>query len=171
LISGRALGEPRKGDQLTDVPTTRISYTVKRLESAVRSHLDVICREFGVTTTQYTVLSVLRVNPGLSSAQLAVRSFVSPQSSNQMVAALESADLIQRAPDKVNRRILKARLTPKGRRILASCDSAVHGLETLMFTGLGDADLALLRRTLNQCIRNLSSGVDPPARRDRSAPT
>jgi DNA-binding MarR family transcriptional regulator len=141
---------------MTDVPTSRISYTVKRLESAVRAHLDVICRQYGVTTTQYTVLSVLRVNPGLSSAQLAVRSFVSPQSANQMVAALESAGLIKRAPDEVNRRILRARLTSNGQRILETCDSAVHNLETLMFSGLSDSDLLRLRHALDQCIQNLS---------------
>jgi DNA-binding MarR family transcriptional regulator len=141
---------------MTDVPTSRISYTVKRLESAVRAHLDVICRQYGVTTTQYTVLSVLRVNPGLSSAQLAVRSFVSPQSANQMVAALESAGFIKRAPDEVNRRILRARLTSNGQRILETCDSAVHNLETLMFSGLSDSDLLRLRHALDQCIQNLS---------------
>lgn len=144
---------------MTDVPATRISYTVKRLESAVRAHLDLICRQYGVTTSQYTVLSVLRVLPGLSSAQLAVRSFVSPQSANQMVAALESAGLIKRAPDEVNHRILRARLTPRGQRILEACDSAVHDLETRMFAGLSDSDLTKLRHALNQCIQNLSGAV------------
>jgi DNA-binding MarR family transcriptional regulator len=153
---------------MTNVPTTRISYTVKRLESALRAHLDVICREFGVTTTQYTVLSVLRVHPGLSSAQLAVRSFVSPQSANQMVAVLENAELIKRAPDEVNRRILRARLTPEGQRILEACDSTVHGLEALMFTGLSDADLTRLRRALNQCIQNLSGANNSPVRHART---
>jgi DNA-binding MarR family transcriptional regulator len=146
------------------MPTTRISYIVKRLELAVRAHLDIICRQCGITTTQYTVLSVLRVNPGLSSAQLAVRSFVSPQSGNQMVAALESAELIKRVPDKVNRRILRAGLTPKGQRILEACDGAVRDLETLMFTGLSGADLTLLRRALNQCIVNLSDGAHSTVR-------
>ncbi|MHB1088685.1 MAG: MarR family winged helix-turn-helix transcriptional regulator [Acidimicrobiales bacterium] len=130
---------------------------MKQLELAVRAHLDQICRECGVTTTQYTALSVLRVRPGMSSAQLAVRSFITPQSAHQTVAELERLGYIERQPDELNRRILRNTLTPKGLALLESCDGAVDLLEEQMFEGLRSAERSQLQDLLNRCIRNLSS--------------
>jgi DNA-binding MarR family transcriptional regulator len=144
---------------MSDAPPTRISYIVKRLEAAVRARLDLICREHGITTMQYVALSVVRVHAGISSAQLAARSFVSPQSANQMVATLERACLIERVADERNRRILHIDLTDKGLAMLASCDAAVDDLEDLMLGGLDAPDLQRLRRTMNTCIHNLTRPV------------
>ncbi|HVC24508.1 MAG TPA: MarR family transcriptional regulator [Acidimicrobiales bacterium] len=141
---------------MTDAPVTRFSYVVKRLEAAVRAHLDVICREHDVTTMQYVALSVLRVHPGMSSAQLASRSFVSPQSANQMVAALERAGLIEREPRERNRRVLEISLTDKGIAMLDACEVAVDEFEERMLRGLGEPAMRSCRQTMNACIRNLS---------------
>ena len=105
---------------MVDATTPRISYVVKRLESALRAQLDLICRDKGITTMQYVALSVLHVHPGMSSAQLAARSFVSPQSANQMVTTLERTGYLVRAPYEQNRRILQISLTEKGLELLAA---------------------------------------------------
>lgn len=145
------------GRVMSAVLSPRVVYVVKQLELAVRAHLDQICRECGITTTQYTALSVLRVRPGMSSAQLAVRSFITPQSAHQTVAELERLGYIERQPDELNRRILRNNLTPKGFALLESCDSAVDLLETQMFEGFRSTEQAQLQGLLNRCIRNLSS--------------
>lgn len=141
---------------MTDALSPRALYVVKQLELVVRSRLDVICRGFGVTTTQYTALSVLRARPGMSSAQLAVRSFIRPQSAHQTVADLESAGYIARTPDPSNRRILRIHLTDAGAAVLASCDDAVDSLERKMFEGLDASDRSTLRELLARCIDNLT---------------
>jgi DNA-binding MarR family transcriptional regulator len=134
----------------------RAIYVVKQLELAVRSRLDMICRKNGVTTTQYTALSVLRVRPGMSSAQLAVRSFVKPQSAHQTVTELETMGYIKREPDEFNRVILRITLTVEGRVLLESCDGAVDQLEEQMFEGFHGTEPLKLQHLLNRCIRNLS---------------
>jgi DNA-binding MarR family transcriptional regulator len=141
---------------MPDINATRISYTVKWLEAALRSHLDSICRPHGITTMQYVVLSVLNVHPGMSSAQLAVRSFVSPQSSHQMIVGLESAGLIERRPDPLNRRVLKISLTDDGRKVLSSCDRDVDELERRMLQSLDENEALAVRSALNRCILSLS---------------
>jgi len=55
-------------------------------------------RGLGITTPQYAALTFLDESPGLSSAQLARRAFVTPQTMNRMVANLEAAGLIARGP-------------------------------------------------------------------------
>ena len=141
---------------MAEVPAPRVTYTVKRLESAVRRRLDAICRANGVSTAQYTALSVLRSRPGMSSAQLADRSFITPQSANQTIAELEGLGCIERTPDESNLRILRTSLTDKGRAYLEACDRAVDQLEDVMFQGIDDADVSNMHQVMNQCIRNLS---------------
>lgn len=51
-------------------------YLVKRLELAIRARMDEVLRPHGLTTLQFTALTALRDRDGLSSAQLARRSFV-----------------------------------------------------------------------------------------------
>ena len=107
---------------MAEVPAPRVTYTAKRLESAVRRRLDVLCRANGVSTAQYTALSVLRSRPGMSSAQLANRSFITPQSANQTIAKLEGLGCIERTTDESNHRVLRTSLTDRGRAYLEACD-------------------------------------------------
>ncbi|MDA8296115.1 MAG: MarR family transcriptional regulator [Actinomycetota bacterium] len=145
----------------------RTSYLVKRLETAMRSRLDALCARHGLSTMQYVALSVLAANGGMSSAELAIRSFVSPQSANQMVALLERRGLIERLADPANRRILRTRLTKAGAALLEACERDVDAFEREMFAGIGEAGEAQLRAALDACIANLSdrSAVARPAQR------
>lgn len=90
-------------------------YLVKQLELAIRSFMDEALRPFGLTTFQYTALTVLQHRGELSSAQLARRSFVRPQTMHEIVRAMEERGLIERAHAPGNRRIMEARLTREGR--------------------------------------------------------
>jgi DNA-binding MarR family transcriptional regulator len=141
---------------VTEEPAPRVTYTVKRLESAIRKRLDAVCRENGISTAQYTALSVLRSRPGMSSAQLADRSFIKPQSANQTVAELERLGCIERRADELNQRILRMSLTDQGRAYLRACDRGVDRIEAAMFQGIDEADIARLQNVLSRCIQNLS---------------
>src|SRR5579859_2040415 len=103
----------------------RASYLVKELERALRARIDEILQPLELTAVQYTALSVLSVHAGMSSAQLARRSFVSPQAANEMVGALERRGLIRRQGDSGGGRALSIFLTPFGERTLARCEDHV----------------------------------------------
>jgi DNA-binding MarR family transcriptional regulator len=134
----------------------RALYLIKRLELAVRARLDAALSEFSLTTPQYTALSVLRANPGLSSAQLARLSFVTPQSMNEMVNALERRGLVKRTPDPASGRVLRSALTAAGSRLLRSCDAQVDVIEAEMFHALADSGRAEFRAALHACIEALT---------------
>ena len=77
----------------------RISYAVARLERAVRSGIAERVRPYGLTTLQYTTLSVLnRHGAPLSNAQLARRAYMTPQAMSEVIDALETKGLIRRTP-------------------------------------------------------------------------
>ena len=95
----------------------------------------------GLTTLQFTTLSVLsRHGAPLSTSQLARRAFMTPQSMSEVIHALERKGLIKRKPHPNHRRTLPATFTPKGRRVLASCEEAVSELESTMLEGFSDGD-------------------------------
>ena len=114
----------------------RATYLVKRLESAVRRNLDLELGSHGMTTPQYAALSILRAQPGLSSAQLARRAFVTPQSMQVMVTAFIRDGLVERRADPSNQRILRNHLTPDGELLLLRADEAAAGIEQQMLGGL-----------------------------------
>jgi DNA-binding MarR family transcriptional regulator len=134
----------------------RTTYLVKQLELAVRAAMDVITGEFGVTSLQYTALSVLARHPGLSGAQMAKRSFVSAQAGNEMVKILERKGLITRTPDARNRHIRRIKLTSAGEAVLIRCDVLIDQMETRMLAPLRPADVAALREALDACVRSLA---------------
>lgn len=136
-------------------------YLVKRLELAIRAMMDDRLRPFGLTAPQYTALSVLRRRSGLSSAQLARRSFVRPQTMHQMVLALEERELIERQRDPDNRRALLIVLTEAGSSLLDDCEPHLREIEELMLAGMPQAQRSAFRRGLRHGHDELAEIVRP----------
>ena len=138
----------------TDAPPTsaRTIYLVRQLQLAIYARLEEVLRAHQLTPIQYTVLSILRARQGLSSADLARRFSVTPQSMNELVAVLERKGLILRQEAPENRRVLRGSLTAEGKRLLARCDRLVDGLEAEFFADLGRGELAALRQVLTKLL-------------------
>ena len=131
-------------------------YSVKRLELAVRAHLDELLKPSGITALQYTALTVLEQHDGLPAAQLARRSFVTAQSIADLVRALEQRGLIARKRNPENRRELLIRLTDAGRALLAEYADDVLALERRMVSALTERQVAQLRSALAEAWHALS---------------
>ena len=137
----------------------RISYAVARLERAVRAGIAERVRPYGLTTLQYTALSVLsRHGAPLSNAQLARRAYMTPQAMSEVIDALETKDLIRRHPHPNHGRLLPAALTPKGRRVLAECEHRVDEMESVMLAELTGHEQAAFRKALKSAVRALGAG-------------
>ena len=121
-------------------------YLIGRIDRVVRRHIDDVVGSHGLSVNQYTTLSVLERRSGLSNAQLARRALVSPQSMNEVLLTLERRGLVRRRAHPDHGRILQARLTAKGRRLLAACDAEVREVEARMMRDLTARDEAALRR-------------------------
>ncbi|MFI6935526.1 MarR family winged helix-turn-helix transcriptional regulator [Streptomyces sp. NPDC050287] len=131
-------------------------YLVKQLELAIRSFMDEALRPYGLTTFQYTALTVLQHRGELSSAQLARRSFVRPQTMHEIVRALEERGLIERAHAPGNRRIMGARLTQKGEELLAECAPAVQKLEDRLLLDMPEKQRSAFRQGLVDGLASLT---------------
>jgi DNA-binding MarR family transcriptional regulator len=140
-------------------------YAVKQVELAVRAHLDDVLRPHGVSTTQYTALTVLERRHGMTSAALARRSFVTAQTMGDVVIALEQRQLIVRHRDPDHGRRLTISLTARGQRLLEEVRRDVGAVEEQMTDGLSGEDRERLRSMLRLCLENLSAGHDAPKSR------
>ena len=130
-------------------------YLVKRLELLVRSLMDDALRPHGVTTLQYTALSVLARHDGMSSAALSRRSFVTPQTMNEMVLWLERHGLVRRERDPNNRRVLLLSLTAEGRRTVAECTEIVRVLDERVHAGMDEGECLDFRDSLRRGYESL----------------
>jgi DNA-binding MarR family transcriptional regulator len=137
-----------------------ITYLLKWVERGVRRELDAALRPLGITTPEYTALSVLRQRAGLSSAQLARRAFVSDQAMNQIVISLERRGWIERAADPSHGRILRAKLTRSGSELLRACDPAAARVEGALLEGLSAVEVRALRKALESCATSLTAGAN-----------
>jgi DNA-binding MarR family transcriptional regulator len=84
---------------------------------------------------------------------------------NRIVAGLEAAGLIERGPHPEFGRVLRASLTPRGRRLLAESHHRVQQAEAQMVAGLTPAERQQLADLLQRCARALR-----PPRPEKAAP-
>ena len=161
MSSSSTDGSSRRGSDPDTVATGRpepasLLYAVKRLELAIRAHLDVLLADSGVSTPQYTALTVLERTDGISASELARRSFVTPQAMADLTRQLESRDLIRRSTNPANRRERTVRLTEGGRRFLQHYAEGAGSIADEMTSGLSDGEVGLLREALGSAWSILS---------------
>jgi DNA-binding MarR family transcriptional regulator len=136
-----------------------VAYAVARLHQRVFAGITERVAPYGLTTLQFTTLSVLsRHGAPLSTSQLARRAFMTPQSMSEVIHALENKGLIKRNPHPNHRRTLPATLTAKGRRVLAACEEAVSEFEDSMLDGFSETDRATFLNMVKAAVRNLGGG-------------
>jgi DNA-binding MarR family transcriptional regulator len=138
---------------------TGISYLVGRLDRMLRRRLGEVLSPQGLTVQQYTALAMLHTRGQLSNAQLAERSFVTPQTANEMVKTMEARGWVERSPDPAHGRIIHLRLTRSGRTVLNNCHSAAAELEQIMLAQLPPTDREQLLGHLKTCAQALGAMI------------
>jgi DNA-binding MarR family transcriptional regulator len=153
------MSEPARSPELERAqPEPRVSYVVARLERALRVEINERVKPHGLTTLQYTTLSILGRRGELSNAQLARRAYMTPQSTSEVLDALEKKGLVSRTPHPNHRRVFPAALTRKGTKALEACNAAVDDLECEMLAGLTPHQVKSLRNGLISAVRALHAG-------------
>ncbi|WP_322045222.1 MarR family transcriptional regulator [Paraburkholderia sp. J67] len=137
------------------VPPMRLSYLIGQLDRVISRRLTETLVRHGLTLPQYTALSVLRARGHSSNAQIAERSFITPQSANEVVKTMEANGWVAREPDPMNRRVVLLSLTDAGQTLLDACDKAVDQVELAMLDDVAPEAAQTLHSLLHACVRNL----------------
>src|SRR4029078_5629252 len=96
---------------------------------ALRAAMEAVLRPLGMTVTHYSCLELLAQRPGLSNSELARGAFVTRQSMNVLLQALERDGFVTRPAQAPVGKVLPTRLTPRGRRRLENTTVAVSIIE------------------------------------------
>lgn len=149
----------------------RLGYALKRAQHALRISMDDALRPLELTTPQYSVLCAIEAEGGISSARLARLAFVTPQTMHGLLTNLAKAALLARDADPEHGRILRTRLTDRGRKVLADAHRAVTVIEDRMVSSLGAANSVRMTASLTQCAEHLLSRTGPTAESRSGGPS
>lgn len=147
----------------------RVAYLIKQAQHALRTAMDRALAQSSLTTPQYAALTHLETTPDITAAELARRTFVTPQTMQRLLEGLEAAELVARTPHPQSRRAACVALTPKGRRRVASCHARVEAVEAQMLSALSPAESRRLAGLLRTCITSLRPDAEPLAARRTKA--
>lgn len=134
---------------------TSLGYLLKEAASALRVSMEDVLRPLGMTITHYSCLELLAQRPGSSNSELARGAFVTRQSMNVLLQALERDGFVTRAAEAPVGKALPAQLTPRGRQSLAKASAAVRSVEVRMLAGMSAEEQAGALRNLRSMIRSL----------------
>lgn len=137
---------------------TSLGYLLKEASSVLRASMEEVLRPLGMTVTHYACLELLAQRPGLSNSDLARGTFVTRQSMNVLLQALEREGSVTRPAEAPVGKVLPTRLTPHGRRRLEAATAAVRSVEVRMLAGLSGDEQAEAFRMLQRMIRSLREG-------------
>ncbi|NJP43816.1 MarR family winged helix-turn-helix transcriptional regulator [Actinacidiphila epipremni] len=136
-------------DELTGRLADQLLGLSRRLHRAQRRRLDPL----GITPAQARLLRALshwdhHGGEPPRMADLAQRLDVVPRAVTTLVDALEEQELLRRAPDPSNRRVIRIELTEGGRRAVAELRQARRAAAAEILAPLDDGSRAALTRLL-----------------------
>jgi DNA-binding MarR family transcriptional regulator len=138
-------GEGKRG------PEGHLGYLVRQANVAVRAAMDKALADLDVTVPQFAVLTMIAAYPGVSGADLARLTFLTPQTINVIVRNLEKAGAIAKSAHAEHGRILQLEATAGGRALLRRCRARVNAIEDR----IGD----LINRDEERVVRKWLSAV------------
>ncbi|MCA1270014.1 MarR family winged helix-turn-helix transcriptional regulator [Streptomyces rubiginosohelvolus] len=143
-----------KRDTGVDLDTS-LGYLLKEASTALRVAMEEVLRPLGMTVTHYSCLELLAQRPGMSNSELARGAFVTRQSMNVLLQALERDGYVTRPAEAAVGKILPAQLTPRGRQSLEEASAAVRAVEVRMLAGMTEDEQESAFRALRSMIDSL----------------
>ncbi|MFZ9709108.1 MAG: MarR family winged helix-turn-helix transcriptional regulator [Steroidobacteraceae bacterium] len=107
---------------------------------------------FGLTIPQWRVMAVLAIEPGLSAADVALRTAMDKVAVSRAVATLLRAGRLERHTHAEDRRRSQLQLSETGRRVYADIVPIAREYETLLLDALDAADRDALDRIWQRLI-------------------
>jgi MarR family transcriptional regulator, organic hydroperoxide resistance regulator len=111
----------------------------------------------GVHEGQQFVLRSLWAEDGLTPGEIARRLGLSTPTVTRATTRMEAAGLLRREPHPSDRRMVRLRLTSRGRDLEKVIDAETDKLTERALATLGDAERSALIKALRQIRRNLSA--------------
>jgi DNA-binding MarR family transcriptional regulator len=110
-----------------------------------------------VTVEQWPILIHLWDQNGQSQKDFARKLFKDKTTIARLVAGMESAGMVERAPGDRDRREKNVRLTEKGKEIMDKATVMIQEIDRLAEAGIDEKELAVCKDILRRVHRNLAT--------------
>lgn len=105
---------------------------------------------YGLRPVDFSVLSLIAHNPGITSRQLCASLNIQPPNLVGLVNQLQKRELITRRPHPHDGRAMGLHLTPAGRRMMKQAEATASALEEEATAGLSATERTTLMRLLKK---------------------
>jgi DNA-binding MarR family transcriptional regulator len=138
--------------ETTETLEREVYLLLQHVSGELIHELATLLRPVGLTPEQYHVLRILEDagSAGVALSVIAERSPAGDPDVTGLLDRLEHRELANRARDAADRRVVTARITAKGRRLLDDLAEAVGELHRRQLGPLGDQGLDQLRKLLRK---------------------
>jgi DNA-binding MarR family transcriptional regulator len=148
-MAGRLQAEIRQRKPFVS-PEEETYLNLVRTADALTRELELLLQPFGLTSTQYNVLRILRGagEEGATCSGISERLLAFDPDVTRLLDRLEKVQLVQRSRSTTDRRVVMTTITPAGLELLEKLDQPLETLLRQQFRGIG-------RERLRQLIADL----------------
>lgn len=112
-------------------------------------------RESGLRVPEWRALACLVDHDGMMITRLAELSLMEQSRMTRIIDQMAARGLVQRVPDKTDKRRVKVRLTEEGQNLATSLVAAAKAHEAQLLSDLADTDAARIKTVLRSLIEKL----------------
>jgi DNA-binding MarR family transcriptional regulator len=113
-----------------------IGYLIRQAHNHTRLSLERTLEDLEVTSPQFLVMTMVNAYPGVSSADVARLTMLTPQTISLIVANLERGGRLVREVSPEHARVQRMSLTPEGAALLAECRKRTARIEQKLATSM-----------------------------------
>ena len=128
---------------------------------SVHRRTDAHFAQFGVTSDQFVVLSLLAEEDGITQQELAVRSYSDANTITAMLRLLEKRGLLHRHPHATDRRARSVELTAEGRRLTEELQKSLDAFHADLYRTLPAGQEACVKEWLGRVVEVMGRRVPP----------
>ena len=149
---------------------TSPSHLLHRAQQIAANHSAAALKSAGLTLRQFSVLSALSGNEGVSQSDLVNATGIDRSTLADMVARMEAGGMIKRSDSKTDARAKSVSLTPKGKKAHDKALPAVMKADAALFATLAKAKQEALIQGLTGLVDDADKKEAAPAPKTRKAP-
>lgn len=145
-------------------PRAKFSFLIHDVSRMRRTFFDQALKPLGITRAQWWALGNIsrHADDGMIQTELAHILETGKVSVGGLIDRLEEAGLVYRSPDKVDRRVKRIFITDKGFDMLDHIAVVGDKLDTMLFEGIPDAELAAAADVIARAKVNLRAALKAP---------
>jgi DNA-binding MarR family transcriptional regulator len=133
---------------------TLLGYNARRATLAIIEVFLQRMQVYGLRPVDFSVLSVIAHNPGITSRQLCATLGLQPPNFVALLASLEKREWVQRLPHPSDKRAVSLQLTNAGQNLIQDAEKTAQDLELDASERLSAAERATLIRLLQKIYLN-----------------